>query len=689
MTASNELQEPALRSCSTAPMPGDGGPRTPTKSKPLAQTQAHTPILTLPSKDQICVRKQMEELRLKSKNGAIKDLYRHFTTVEGYQHSRSQFYHFLKTQYNHLFVNELDGAERFDPRNYYIDENYELETPLKGLKTCLSRRDKQKYTEYVQSRDGWQSPSPPVSPNSGKIYPANASRVGFSPSKHNKVFEFQQDDVVGRCPTPTKHGTPTKSQLKKNKTARSGDADKDDLWESMFAYKPSEHPVEYPHASIKGIIRKLFVLCGFPQELAEPDDLLFNLETLGYAIATAQGNKLDIVHEREKEIRFLRNLARDLRQEFARYQDALGKMESRLDQTSSRCMALESERDLLEKTLCDYQVREEVTQAREERLRRVVEENIHLKNEILYLGAETSRGSHEDLESCKRKVTHYNYQLTRQEELNRRLAEELEDSRSKVKKCEELLDRNEKLESQICELERVCRGKDNHLAALEREIAANRQRVEEVEKVEESCRGLERELALLKMENVKLNKIKNHLKYRVDSVAVGEEVRRNEKEAMEFRLEELKKKYVCTREDLSFYQEECEKREKREYDHHCEMVKVHNDYQREIFQWEAKYKQLVDQYNGCVDTAEYYKDRLEDLEHQLETVKKSKHERFKETFMSSSLFLRSKSASASASVSASPLSPMFSPATGVYDENRTVVPKKSTSLTSLLKLYKT
>ena len=99
MTASNELQEPALRSCSTAPMPGDSGPRTPTKSKPLAQTQAHTPILTLPSKDQICVREQMEELRLKSKNGAIKDLYRHFTTVEGYQHSRSQFYHFLKTQY--------------------------------------------------------------------------------------------------------------------------------------------------------------------------------------------------------------------------------------------------------------------------------------------------------------------------------------------------------------------------------------------------------------------------------------------------------------------------------------------------------------------------------------------------------------------------------------------------------------
>ena len=129
--------------------------------------------------------------------------------------------------------------------------------------------------------------------------------------------------------------------------------------------------------------------------------------------------------------------------------------------------ALESERDLLEKTLCDYQVREEVTQAREERLRRVVEENIHLKNEILYLGAETSRGSHEDLESCKRKVTHYNYQLTRQEELNRRLAEELEDSRSKMKKCEGLLDRNEELESQICKLERVCRGKDNHLAALE------------------------------------------------------------------------------------------------------------------------------------------------------------------------------------------------------------------------------
>ncbi|AMD22291.1 HGL049Cp [Eremothecium sinecaudum] len=259
-----------------------------------------------------------------SANSPVQLLYQSWKETRGYSNSVSVFWNHMKF----YFKTQLDKDDyvSFNPNQYTISEEYEDLSSFESFGKAIS-------LDMKEITPDWRKflPSPPSSSGSKETRPAGAEKVSFGPRRKFEIQEFDSEAPATACSRggSEKPNTPiSKGSLKPSS--------RHSLEDEKYCYRQTTEAVAYPHDCIKGLVYKLYNIVGYDTELADVNDLAFNLEVLAACIASNNKKIMKRMVDKNKETAFLRNSIRDLCHQINELQVTVEELDCKVYQLSEK-----------------------------------------------------------------------------------------------------------------------------------------------------------------------------------------------------------------------------------------------------------------------------------------------------------------------------------------------------------------
>lgn len=335
--------------------------------------------------------------------------------------------------------------------------------------------------------------------------------------------------------------------------------------------------------------------------------MLFDLEVLNVALKALRDAELSARHERSREIVFLRNLVRDAREEWRECCDRANVVKKKLILAEEEKASLIMNRDDLEMQLANFHSNSAIVEAREKRCRKVLEENLSLKQTVARYQC--------DVEKCgdmSRKARVYNYHLGQLESENRRLAEELKSALSDSEKWKCYSEAFETSQARIQKLEQLGCHKDLRIRRLETEVT-------EIASLQGELERLGKELVHVLEEKAKIDAAFRENKSKLDILTAKKDLQQQDSNFLLQRLQMVDRQREDEREQLSFYRQG-----------YNELMERERAYKRQIVAIQAEHQISITECETMADTIRSYKEKLSTAKNEVEWIRKSKHDRIKE-----------------------------------------------------------
>lgn len=555
----------------------------------------------LPSLKSAIIDRQRHEINLQSSHELIKQLHDHFILVDGYQGGPRNFYSHFKKQYSELCSMSI---AMFNPSGYQIDDDYETETVINEEGNALGY-------SFFENTDNFA-----LIDFSDKLSENNPEQAKeFWPVNENSEVDLQKNGL-GEFSTEEPIAEADQNTIS----------------------NLNGHFVPYGNKCIKRVVRTLFSLCGFPAGFLVTDDLEFDLKVLAYGLWDAEKDKFQIIRERYREIAFLRNLIRDARRDWNLCTLENKRLQEHLQRDMSQISSLKAEIEKLQEKVLEQSANSKIVESRQKRMREIVADNLQLHQKVAIL-----ESSADFRANPGRRARFYNYKLTKQEERNEILVKDLRAAEKELDNRTALLIKYETAKAKVKEMQARTLEREKLILYLE-------QKFNQKEETSLSLESLRMDVAELTKKNRTLVLENERLRLQENGIRAAQYQDKKTNELFKQCVDKIQNKYLESLEIQRFYKKECDRLASLDQDYRQRIVEEHNENQRKLFEHESNKKQLESQLKSMIDRVKFYKDKSDQLQNNLnqEILKKSKHERFKEAFLSSSLFVRSKSAGVNA-----------------------------------------
>ncbi|SCU84392.1 LAMI_0C07316g1_1 [Lachancea mirantina] len=516
-----------------------------------------------------------------ARNGEFTRLCDHFLKTENSESGPKIYFEFLKKR----FDLGLRRGGVFDSSNYCIDDDYEVE--------------------------------------------ASGSQDSDSESE-----ETCSGDIAYRSPTCEKpHSASEVRDRLESLTNGSDGSSSAETFRSDYRRNGSS-------SEVTGQIGKIFKLCGLPREVASQMDLKFDLAVSVCALKELTRVRNAQALSTQREIAFLRNLVRDIKRDWSDNSQELERTHAALKSAHEVSLQLRKRVDVLEEELLTREADAKLIEAREQRLRDIVETSLKLRWEVNTMRQKMAEASEQGNSALL-----HNYNVVRLQEENEELLAKLDSTQSQVSEMKCTLRALRSHEKAAKSLADLCHEKDAQIDILEESLEGNRSIVQSVSVLKaelstfrERLQGLLDTNATLMRENEQLSK------------------ERSSSDFLLHRLSTLEQRCVAAQKNSRHYYDRCQLLEGLEQAHERHVVELQTEHDAQQSQQRAVNEQLRLECKTLRDTVKFYKWRLNSVQEDPTSGRKSRHERLKEAFTNSTLFQRSKSASrGSLSAGSSPL----------------------------------
>ncbi|AET41113.1 uncharacterized protein Ecym_7269 [Eremothecium cymbalariae DBVPG len=276
--------------------------------------------------EKIKLRKNMayqNKLKKLASNSPVHLLYQSWKETRGYSNSVSVFWNHMKFYFKTQF--EKDDYVPFNPETYSISEEYEDIAKFECVGRAMS-------LDMKEMTPDWRKflPSPPSSSGSKETRPEGAAKVAFGPRQQFEVQEFDAEAPPTAC---SRVGNEKTNSLTKGSLKPSS---RHTLEDEKYCYRQTTEAVAYPHDCIRGLIYKLYNIVGYDTELADVNDLAFNLEVLAACIASNNKKVMKRLMDKNKESAFLRNSIRDLCYQINEMQVTIEELDYKVSQLTEK-----------------------------------------------------------------------------------------------------------------------------------------------------------------------------------------------------------------------------------------------------------------------------------------------------------------------------------------------------------------
>ncbi|AGO13812.1 AaceriAGL058Cp [[Ashbya] aceris (nom. inval.)] len=480
-------------------------------------------------------------------NSPVHLLYQSWKETRGYSNSVSVFWNHMKFYFKTQF--DKDDYVPFNPDTYTISEEYEDISKFECFGRAVS-------LDMKELTPDWRKflPSPPTSSGSKETKPEGAAKVAFGPRQEFEVQEFDSEAPATSC---------SRGGVERPSTSMKGSLkppSRHTLEDEKFCYRQTTEAVAYPNDCIRGLIYKLYNVVGYDTELADVNDLAFNLEVLVACIASNNKKVMRRLLDKNKETAFLRNSIRDLCYQINEMQITIEELDFKVSQLDEK---LNSEREALKRKAKAQ--KEELAYYKNfsnKRFTALLNEQSSLINDMNKFFKESNYSTwNSDTQSVLRsfattidsRIGEFGIFHAMNKELiseNERLRKELniyKDSPYLEKECQRLVQTIEEKNETVAQLMKI---KENYRdllvkkAAMQKELGVLRDHAEELERqmssMEDSHRKQVRELSKLP------------LKQRRKTLGFfNEKLYQEEIHSLELQLEEAHDKLLISAEEIS------------------------------------------------------------------------------------------------------------------------------------------